>query len=614
MLSRLVIRNFAIIDEVELELAGGLTVLTGETGAGKSILIDALGLALGDRASATVVRHGAARAEITVEVDVAAVPALAGWLAEQSLDLDGECLLRRVIGADGRSRAYVNGNPVPLQNLRAVGELVVDIHGQHAHQSLTRAPVQRELLDHHGGHGALRERVSRAWRRWHEASEAREQLARLDEERDRRIDYLRFQAEELDAAAVDADELVELERERARLANAGRLAEGVQTALGRLYEGEDANAQALIAAAARDLGELAAIDGSLEEAARLAGEAEVLVGEAAEALRRYAADLEADPERAELVETRLAAIADLARKHRVAPEALPGEAQRLAEELAGLEQAEARLGELERELRSARTEWEQAAGALSEARLAAAAAFGEAVTAAMQELGMQGGRFEIAVEPALESKRDSRRDPKRDSKRDSRSEPGGHSSGDPDGDASAEPGGDAAPREHGRDRIEFRVAANPGQPPQPLARVASGGELSRIGLAIEVIAADGNEVPTMIFDEVDAGVGGGVAEIVGRRLRALGEHRQVLCVTHLPQVASQAHRHLRIAKLTDGKTTRTSMAMLSDAERVEEIARMLGGVEITERTRRHAEEMLGSDAGRRPPDRKGRTGRAGRSA
>ena len=477
----------------------------------------------------------------------------------RSVDLDGECLLRRVIGSDGRSRAYINGNAVPVQSLRVLGEHLVDIHGQHEHQSLARREVQRDLVDHHGGQQGLREELGDAWRCWQALAEELETLRTRRSERDSRLEFLRFQVDELEALALGPEELAGLEAERRRLASMSRLAEGSAAALGALYENEEMSAQSLVAEAVRRLEELAELDPGLEGAARLAAEAQAAISEAAEEIRRYTGSLEADPGRHDEVETRLAAIRDVARKHRIEAGELPEQLERLQAELTGLEDADVRLESLERDTAAARERYDGLAAELTAARQRAAKDFSQQVTAAMQTLSMSGGRFVVAVETPA----------------------------------------DAEPREHGSDRIEFLVSANPGQEPMSLARIASGGELSRISLAIQVVAAGASTIPSMVFDEVDSGIGGGVAEIVGRRLRQLGDQRQVLCVTHLPQVASQAHAHLRVAKITDGRSTRTGITTLGEQERVEEIARMLGGVEITERTREHAAEMLAEAAGGR---------------
>ncbi len=551
MLSSVSVRNFAIIDEVSLELGPGLTVLTGETGAGKSILVDALGLVLGDRADATAVRHGADRAEITASFDLAALPDVAAWLVQQALDADGECVLRRVISAEGRSRAWINGVPTTLQALRELGERLVDIHGQHEHQSLARPAAQRALLDARLPDTELLHGVAGAWQAWREVLDERVRLEAAGRDREQRLDLLRYQLRELEAFAPAAGEAAELENEFSRLANAGRLAEGAGGALELVYEGEAGAAHDAVARAAELLAELAGFDARLEGPRRLLAEAEIQLAEAATELRRYLGDLEMDPVRLDSVQARLEGIKALARKHQVAPDALPERQALLATELEELEQAEIRLGRVAERLVAAETGYRKSAARLGKARAAAATRFSEQVTALMHQLGMPGGHFVVAV--------------------------------------AHEPEAAFAP--HGLDDIEFRVSANPGQPPAPVAKIASGGELSRISLAIQVAATSLAPTPVMVFDEVDSGVGGGVAEIVGRRLAELGQRAQVLCVTHLAQVASQAMHHLRVVKLTDGTTTRTTLKSLTEAEKIEELARMLGGVEITGTTRAHAEEM-----------------------
>ncbi len=556
MLTWLRISNFAIIDELELELGPGLTVLTGETGAGKSILVDALGLALGDRADAGVVRHGTKRAEISVGFNVEPLPGVREWLAGQMLDEDDECHVRRVIAAEGRSRAYVNGQQVPLATLRELGERLVDIHGQHEHQSLMRSATQRHLLDHHGGLLELAARTAEAFRAWHAAREALAEATDAQANRADREALLRHQITELEAHAPTPEALAELEAEHGRLRHSGRLAEGTAEALALLYEGED-TAQARIALALRRLDALTDLDPSLAEPHARLEEAEIQLREAADALRRYGDGLDMDPQRAADVEERLATIRALARKNRAEPSDLHELLDQLQLELEALDGAGSRLEGLETEVAETRVAFEKLATDLHSKRGRAAKRFGKAVTDAMQTLGMAGGRFEVSIDALA-----------------------------PD---------DA--RAHGLDQVAFMVSANPGQPLQPLARVASGGELSRISLAIQVIAAGASEIPCMVFDEVDSGVGGGVAEIVGRRLRALAGSRQVLCVTHLPQVACQGHAHLRVSKQTDGKHTRTVMATLDEVAKVEELARMLGGVEITDRTRAHAAEMRSQAAG-----------------
>jgi len=552
MLRSLQVRNFAIIDEVDVELGPGMTVLTGETGAGKSILVDALGLVLGERGGSGLVRDGTRRAEFSAEFDLSDQPEAREWLVEQALDLDDECVLRRVIGDDGRSRAFINGNAVSMQSLKSLGELILDIHGQHFHQSLSRPAVQRDLLDFHGGLLALRKETHAAFDRWQSLRQDLQDLQARQADRDSRLELLQFQVSELDALDLGPDELAELRIERDRLQNLGKLSQGVARVLEALYDGDDATAQAILAGSSQSLAGLAAYDDTLEPVRALLDEASIQVSEAVERLRRYGESLEADPSRHEWVEDRLHAIQTLARKHRVEADNLGEVQSRLRDQLDELRNFEERSERLARDTNTALAEYRELAERLSAARRETAANFARDVTSAMSGLGMPGGRFEISLEA-------------RD-----------------DDDA----------RAWGIDRIEYLISANPGQAPQPLARIASGGELSRMSLAIQVIASGGSNIPTMIFDEVDSGVGGGVAEMVGRRLCELGATRQVLCVTHLPQVASQADNHIRVIKITDGKTTRIGVSALQGDERVEEIARMLGGVKITQRTREHAAEML----------------------
>ena len=553
MLNHVQIRNFAIIDEIELELGHGLTVLSGETGAGKSILVDALGLVLGARADAGGVRHGAKRAEITASFDLSNDAASRHWLEQQSLDEDDECLIRRIINSDGRSRAYINGHSVSLQSLKALGEHLVDIHGQHSHQSIMRPVMQKSLLDSFAGHRRLLGVTRDAFEKW---SGNQRQLAELQaraENREARIELLSYQVRELQSAAPQPEESQGLEHEQVRLANSAQLAVDTNAALDDIYERDQVSAHAVVSRAIGSLRRLSEIDASLTETCALLEQAEIQLGEAADNLRRYADHLEPDPTRLAAVDERLATLRELARKHRVEPDELPALSAKLQAELRTLGDADTELERLVAELESDQRHYLETAERLSAARAKGARELGERVSTAMQQLGMPGGQFAVALE---------RRDLSR-------------------------------ARADGLDDIEFRVAANPGQPARALARVASGGELSRISLAIQVVALDDSRLPCMVFDEVDSGVGGGIAEIVGRRLRELGEQHQVLCVTHLPQVASQGHLHMRVSKLADERTVRTVIRELTTAERIEELARMLGGVEITDRTRAHAEEMLG---------------------
>jgi DNA repair protein RecN (Recombination protein N) len=552
MLMNLQVRDFAIVEKIDIEFDAGMTVLTGETGAGKSILVDALGLVLGERGGAQLVRDGAKRAEFAAEFDVSRLDLVGSWLEENALDMDGDCLLRRVINADGRSRAFINGNAVPLSQLKNLGELLLDIHGQHFHQSLARRPIQRDLLDHFGGLLDQRAETATRYSSWIAVAERLQSLLEADADRASRLDLLTFQLQELDSLATTEVESDELNKERKRLQNSGRLIDGITTALETLIDNESSNANGLIAEATRSISSLAEFDASLEPLIEMLDSASIQVSEATETLRRYGDDIDMDPQRRDWVEERLDALQAIARKHRVKPSELPDLLERLRAEHDELTNSAERGRELEAQAASLREEFLATANSLSAARTKSAKAFSSAVSEAMSGLGMPGGTFEISLTRLDEE----------------------------------------SARPWGVDDVEFLISANPGQKPQPLAKIASGGELSRMSLAIQVIASDGSEIPTMVFDEVDSGVGGGVAEMVGRRLQEIGESRQVLCVTHLPQVASLADQHLRISKVTDGKSTRTGLQVLGKDERIEELARMLGGVEITRKTLEHAAEML----------------------
>jgi DNA repair protein RecN (Recombination protein N) len=551
MLSRIAIRDFAIIDALELELGSGMTALTGETGAGKSILLDALGLVLGDRADAQTVRAGAKRAEISAEFDLTGLDHVADWLAEHELDDDGECLVRRTVNADGRSRGYVNGRAAPMAVLRQLGEQLVDIHGQHEHQSLLRREAQRQLLDHFGGLQAQVATVAHAYDAWRDAKQRRQQLVGDPDERAERRDRLRYQVRELDSLGLAEGEVEAMGAEQRRLANAGELAAAGQRALGALYD-EEPSAHGRLSSAQADLERLSAYDPEAQTVVDMVSQALIQCDEAAGELRERVERIAMDPERLELVEQRLSAIHELARKHRVEPDELPALAERLRQELDELDHADEHAAELERELDERERAFGRAAEHLHAARVEAADRLSRAVTEAMQQLGMAGGQFEVRM---------TRRP-------------------------------DADPSPQGVDQVEFRVTANPGQPLASLRRVASGGELSRISLAIQMIGSVEAGIPTQIFDEVDAGIGGRVAAVVGEHLRRLGDHHQVLCVTHLPQVAANAHHHIQVTKAAASESTAAELRTLDPAERVDEIARMLGGRTITEQSRAHARELL----------------------
>ena len=560
MLTHIVIKDLVIVSGLELDLAAGMTTLTGETGAGKSILIDALGLALGEKADAGMIRSGCDRAEVSAGFDLNRCPQARDWLVKQAMDDGDECLIRRVLVRNGRARAFINGQSASGAQLRALGDLLVDIHGQHAHQSLLRPAAQRALLDAYGGHQTAVGDVAEHYRRFRDIDSRWRELTAARDERAERIDLLHYQVNELDELALGDAELDELDVEQRRLANLGNLQGTAAALVELLYEGvgEDSggNAVALrdhLGHAASELAGLADIDQRLQETRELIDGAMVQVEEAAANLRQYLDDLDMDPVRLNAIEDRLAQIHDMARKYRVPPEQLAQALEHRREELDELERADHSLGDLAGERDAAREALLACATALSSARRAAAARLGETVSTAMQELGMGGGRFAVDV-------------------------------------VTAEPDGVGA---GGLDSIAFQVSANPGQPLQPLAKVASGGELSRISLAIQVATAEVGSIPTLVFDEVDVGIGGGVAEIVGRLLRRLGDARQVLCVTHLPQVAAQAHQQLKVQKQAVDGQTFTQIQPLAKEQRIEEIARMLGGTEITATTRAHAAEMLG---------------------
>ena len=562
MLTHLHIRNFAIMDSIEIDLSRGLTVLTGETGAGKSIIVDALQLALGGRAGADAIRHGAERAEISATFDLEGAPAaLRELLQQQSIEAEEELVVRRVLTREGKSRAFINSHQVTLQVLRDLGAMLVEIHGQHEFQSLTRATAQRGLLDTFAGAGELVRLVAE---RHAVCTHIHEQLTALEaaaRDRESRLDVLRFQTRELQALNAQPAEAASLAEERVRLGHREKLAAAARLAGGAVYHDDEANAHSLVGRAAAALRGASAIDARLAPVYTALQSTLAGLADAGRELSAYLDTLEVDPGRQEAVEQRLASLETAARKHRVSPEELPAKSAELATELARLESSDARLDLLRKHATAAQADWLAAALLLSAQRIPAAAKLSAAISARMQTLGMPGGRFVVVVTRA----------------------PTANS---------------AVSSANGVDEIEFQVTANPGQPPQPVARVASGGELSRLSLAVQVTSAAtqlgprGTDPRCLIFDEVDAGIGGGIAEIVGRELAALGKRAQVLCVTHLAQVAAQAAHHLRVSKIAGSGTTRTEINLLTDDARTQEIARMLGGVSITEKAREHAAEML----------------------
>lgn len=549
MLRRLTIRDFVIVDRLELDFEPNFGALTGETGAGKSILLDALGLALGGRADSGAVRVGRDKADIAAQFDVPPSSALEAWLREQDLESDdGTAILRRVVEAGGRSRAWINGTPVTQAQLRTAADWLADIHGQHAHHALLRADAQRSLVDRHAGAAELAAEVASRYREWQELSALRQAAESDSVASERERELLGWQIRELEELAFDPDEWAQVNAEHSRLAHAAGLIEGVEEAVLGLGDA-DVSVSAQLRQINVRIDAMAGIDRGLGDVRDLLAGAAIQIDEALHELRRYRDRLDLDPERLGEVERRIDAVTTLARKHRVPPEAFPellAEWRRTFDELVTRADP-ARLAEQEEHARAA---YESSARRLSDARKPAAQVLSREVTESMQTLAMAGGRFEVVLDPAESA------------------------------------------TGHGLENVEFRVAANPDQALRPLAKVASGGELSRIGLAIQVMTSRDSETPTLIFDEVDVGIGGGVAEIVGKLLHRLGRERQVLCVTHLPQVAACADWQWSIAKTSRDGETVSRVSRLDGEARIEEIARMLGGVRITETTRRHAAEML----------------------
>jgi len=550
MLRHLTVRDFAIVDRVELAFESGFTALTGETGAGKSILVDALALALGGRADSGVVRTGAERAEVSAEFEIGATSPFARWLAGQDLaGDDGACLLRRVVEASGRSRAFVNGTTCTLQQLKEAGEFLLDIHGQHSHQSLLRAAARRALLDGYAGADALVVKVAECFRTWTDAKRLRETMESGAASVAREREDLEWQTQELAALGFSPDEWEQLNAERGRLAHAQTLLDAAQGALDALSE-SDAAIGGEIGRIASRIRHALEYDARLKDVAELLASVEAQVNEAVYQLRDYRERLDLDPARLKAVEQRLDAIVSAARKQRVPPEQLAERQAALAARLAQLG-GNADIGVLREKEAAARTTFEAEAKKLTAARKKTGKKLSEQVTQAMQTLAMAGARFEVALEPF------------------------------------------DAPTSQGLEQVEFLFAAHADGEPRPLSKVASGGELARVSLAIQTVTSEVAQVPTLVFDEVDAGIGGRVAEIVGRMLKDLGRRHQVMCVTHLPQVASCADHQWQVAKDSrNGKVT-SRVSVLDPPARVEEIARMLGGVKITETTRKHAAEMLG---------------------
>lgn len=545
MLRTLHIRDFVIVDKAEIFFDSGFTVFSGETGAGKSILIDALSLTLGSRGDAGVIRDGADRSDISAVFD--APDSVSGWLVQNEFDPADELILRRTVDRQGRSRGFINGVPVPLGQLRELGESLIDIHGQHAHQSLLKPTHQRTMLDAQGGHLDLARQVRRAWQSWQAAASALQQATEQAETRNQERKTLEWQLADLDRLELRQDEWATLTNDHSRLAHAQALLEGAAQALSAL-DAEDVSVRKLLTRATTQIRQLQQHDAQLQNILATLESALIATDEATSDLNSYVSSLELDPDALQQAEQRMSAIFDLARKLRVEPDDLPALESGLREQLDANQQA-ADTNKLERMVDDAKNQYAGYARQLTHARQKTAKRLAKQVSDAMQTLAMEGGRFDIAL---------------------------------PECEASS----------HGNETVEFRVASHVGATPRTLAKVASGGELARLSLALSVIASQAARVPTLIFDEVDTGIGGGVAEVVGRLLRELGERHQVLCVTHLPQVAACGSHHFEVSRETRGAATLSSIKALDPADRIHEIARMLGGLTITDTTRRHAKEML----------------------
>jgi len=553
MLSHIFLRDFAIIESLDLELEPGMTALTGETGAGKSILIDAIGLVLGDRADSGVVRHGAEKTEITLTIDISDTPSALTWLQENDLDEDEQCILRRVITNSGKSRAWINSRPANLSMLRQLGEQLVDIHGQHEHQSLMKKEMQRQLLDEYADNSKLLSTLNTCYQEWKTLQDKLDQLQNQSSDHQAQIDLLSFQTQELEALSLVEGEYPQLDEEHSRLSNAGELLEVASAGVSQLYA-EKQSVYSVLSGLIAQMSQLTEVDSEFKEPVAMLTEAQIQVEEVSSVLRQYQDSLELDPQRLQFVESRISQLHQMAKKHMISPEDLAGKYQTLCDKLSALSGDDFDIDALNEQLQVAKESYLKQAEKLHKSRQKSAKQLGAGVSGAMQKLGMDGGVFEIQCAFDKASKFTT----------------------------------------HGLDDVEFQVSANPGQPLKSLVKVASGGELSRISLAIQMIAAQKVTLPALIFDEVDTGIGGGTAEVVGQQLRMLGHNRQVLCVTHLPQVASQAHQHYKVTKIKGKTNTSTGMLTLENEERVEEIARMMGGIEITESTRALAREMLQS--------------------
>jgi DNA repair protein RecN (Recombination protein N) len=552
MLTQLSIRNYAIVESLDLDLKRGMTVISGETGAGKSIMLDALGLALGDRAEAGSVRYGAQRAEIIATFDLHNLSDAKEWLFEHDLDSEHECIIRRVITKEGRSRSYINGQACPISSLKQLGEYLLAIHGQHEHQRLLKRDHHRSLLDQFAQAQPQCDEVKALYKQWHSEQKRLTELTNISEEQHAKLQLLTYQVEELDQLALMEGELEELEREQRELSQSEEILRQGHTALHILSEGDEENCNQLLNQALNTLAQLGDLSPSLTQASEMITTAQIQIQEASQELRHYLDRTEMNPERLHEVDARLSSIFDVARKHRITPEEIHAFHQSLQVELDQINHSDETIEELTLQVAQLKEDYLAAAAILSDQRTEAAQKLNTLVDEQLHQLGMGSAMFQASLLPCDK------------------------------------------PQPFGLEEVEFLIATNKGQPARPLAKIASGGELSRISLAIQVITAQSSTTPTLIFDEVDVGIGGAIAEVVGRMLRMLGERAQILCVTHQPQVASQGHQHLFVSKKADAITTHTNINELNTEARVKEVARMLGGINMTQRSIDHAREMLSS--------------------
>lgn len=552
MLTQLTIHNFAIVKQLDIELDSGMTTITGETGAGKSIAIDALSLCLGGRGEAAMVRPGCSKADISARFNLANNPLARHYLKTHDLELDGECIIRRTISGEGRSRGYINGSAVPLAQLKSLGQLLINIHGQHAHQGLIRPDNQLQLLDNYAGHQDLLDQVKLSYRHWQSLNRELQSLQQQQQHNQARLQLLEYQKEELDQFALQAGEYEEIERQHSRLANGEELQHKCHALLQQLTDDDQYAIEGSLQSAVAAMEHLAAMDSKLAPLAEMLNGALIQLQESGGELRSYGEQLELDPAALAELDERLGQALQLARKHNVLPQQLPEFHQQLNQELGLITGCDERIEEIEQLLVDAENHYNKAAQVLSHSRRQQAETLAKLITHSMRQLGMEHGQLTIDIAPV-----------------------NGHN---------------ITPL--GQDLCQFEVTANPGQPLQPLHKVASGGELSRISLAIQVITAKKITTPTLIFDEVDVGISGPTAATVGKLLRELGSSTQVFCVTHLPQVAGCGHQQLQVEKQTDGKSTHTQMRALNRHHRIKELARLLGGNSISDKTLANAEELL----------------------